>query len=59
MKLRLLSLLLPLLLAPALVRAQTPPPAQAPARTLVTVRLFIDLACPYSRQTWPLVRETL
>ncbi len=59
MKLRLLSLLLPLLLAPAVVQAQTPPPAQAPMPTVVTVRFFIDLACPYSRQAWPLVRETL
>ena len=30
--------------------------AQAPSRPLVTVRLFVDLDCPFSRQAWPLYR---
>lgn len=33
--------------------------ADPPDRPLVTVRLFLDLECPFSRQAWPLWREAI
>ncbi len=43
--------------SPSLLAA--PPVAAAPARPLVTIRLFIDLECPYSRQAWPVYRDVV
>ncbi len=33
--------------------------AATPSRPLVTVRLFLDLECPHSRQAWPIYRDAL
>ena len=59
MKLRLLALLMVLLFPAEVTLGQTPLAAEAQARTLVTLRLFVDLQCSYSRQAWHIYRQTL
>lgn len=61
-----IALLLPALLgaAPRAVEALEPKPAsglvdEAQQRALVTVRLFLDLECPYCRQAWPVYRDAV
>jgi len=49
--------------APALAASPGTVPATpavaGEARPLVTVRLFLDLECPYSRQAWPVYRDAV